>query len=208
MRYVIYLVGTLILSLGITLNTKTQLGVSAIISAPYSISQISGVSLSIVLFLFYVFCVIMQWIILRSNFKIHQWFQLIVSVIASFIVGIFDNIIPVVTAGMPIKLLVLAIAIFCTGFGSVLSVTMDLVPNPADGFADAIGEFLKKDFGFGKNTLDFLCLSFSAILGMVCVGRLVGIYIGTVCAMLFTGRVIAVCQKPVIRWYRAYYEKR
>ena len=60
MRYVIYLVGTLILSLGITLNTKTQLGVSAIISAPYSISQISGVSLSIVLFLFYVFCVIMQ----------------------------------------------------------------------------------------------------------------------------------------------------
>ena len=39
-RWVFYLLGLLILALGIMLNTKANLGVSPIISVPYSISHI------------------------------------------------------------------------------------------------------------------------------------------------------------------------
>ena len=41
-RWVFYLLGLLILALGIMLNTKAYLGVSPIISVPYSISHIIG----------------------------------------------------------------------------------------------------------------------------------------------------------------------
>ena len=41
-RWVFYLLGLLILALGIMLNTKANLGVSPIISVPYSISHIIG----------------------------------------------------------------------------------------------------------------------------------------------------------------------
>lgn len=43
-RWVFYLLGLLILALGIMLNTKANLGVSPIISVPYSISHIIGFS--------------------------------------------------------------------------------------------------------------------------------------------------------------------
>lgn len=201
MRYLTYLLGTVILALGITLNTKTQLGVSAIISVPYSISEIGNISLGMTLFAFYIFCVLMQWIILRKKFELFQWTQLIVSVITSYIVDGFDRLLPVVEGNLGIKLIFLAIAIFCTGLGAALTVGMRLIPNPADGFAYAVGGLFKKDFGFGKNTLDFMCLSFSAIYGLIFAHKLVGIHIGTVCAMLFTGRVIALCEGSVDRLY-------
>ncbi|MDQ9827048.1 hypothetical protein RFZ44_27655, partial [Acinetobacter sp. 163] len=84
------------LAFGITLNTKTQLGVSAIIAVPYSIAEIGGILLGMTLFAFYTFCVLMQWVILRKKFEMYQWSQLIVSVITSYIVDAFDKWIPVV----------------------------------------------------------------------------------------------------------------
>ena len=40
LRIALYLVGIIVLALGITLNTKTNLGVSPIISMPYAVAQI------------------------------------------------------------------------------------------------------------------------------------------------------------------------
>ena len=40
LRIALYLVGIIVLALGITLNTKTNLGVSPIISIPYAVAQI------------------------------------------------------------------------------------------------------------------------------------------------------------------------
>ena len=42
LRIALYLVGIIVLALGITLKTKTNLGVSPIISIPYAVAQIFG----------------------------------------------------------------------------------------------------------------------------------------------------------------------
>ena len=42
LRIALYLIGIMVLALGITLNTKTNLGVSPIISMPYAVAQISA----------------------------------------------------------------------------------------------------------------------------------------------------------------------
>ena len=44
-RWVIYVIGMLVLALGLTLNTKTGLGVSPILSLAYCSTQIWGVNL-------------------------------------------------------------------------------------------------------------------------------------------------------------------
>lgn len=46
--------------------------------------------------------------------------------------------------------------------------------------------------GFGKNLFDFSALIISLAIGMIGAGRPVGIGIGTIAAMVCTGRVIAV----------------
>ena len=55
-----YTIGMVVLALGLTLNTLTNLGVSPIISVPYSISQITGLNLSNITFWVYALFVVVQ----------------------------------------------------------------------------------------------------------------------------------------------------
>lgn len=55
-----YTIGVVVLALGLTLNTLTNLGVSPIISVPYSISQITGLNLSNITFVVYAIFVVVQ----------------------------------------------------------------------------------------------------------------------------------------------------
>ena len=69
---------------------------------------------------------------------------------------------------------------------------MRLVPNPADGLAQAIGDILGKNLGFGKNLLDFFSVAFSLTIGFLVTGGLAAIGIGTVIAMVGVGRFVAL----------------
>ena len=86
-----------------------------------------------------------------------------------------------------------------TGIGASLSLAMDIVPNPADGLAHAVGKKLGKDVGLGKNLIDLVSIALAAALGLLASGRILGIGIGTVCAMLLTGRVMGLVHPRSLR---------
>ena len=90
-RLAIYSIGLIILALGITLNTKTGLGVSPIISIPYNISQIWHLNLGTMTFIFYTILVMIQILLLRKDFKIYQLLQIVMSLVTSFFIDIFDR---------------------------------------------------------------------------------------------------------------------
>lgn len=69
---------------------------------------------------------------------------------------------------------------------------MKIVPNPADGLAQAVGDALHKGMGFGKNTIDFISVLITCGIGFIFAGHLVAIGLGTVCAMIDVGRAIAL----------------
>lgn len=202
MRLFLYVIGMIILSFGIVLNTKTMLGVSAIVSVPYNIAAILSMNLGTVVFFYYIFCIFLQWVILRKRFQLFQLFQIVVSMICSVCIDYFDSLIPSASESYVSRFLVLAAAILITGIGAAMVVDMKLVPNPADGLASAIGiDLLHKDFGLGKNVLDISCVLVSTVLSLVFLGRINGIGIGTLFAALFIGRCISLfnhlCKKPL-----------
>lgn len=55
-----YTIGMVVLALGLTLNTLTNLGVSPIISVPYSISQSTGLNFINITFVVYAIFVVAQ----------------------------------------------------------------------------------------------------------------------------------------------------
>lgn len=189
-RLAIYSIGLIILALGITLNTKTGLGVSPIISIPYNISQIWHLNLGTMTFIFYTILVMIQILLLRKDFKIYQLLQIVMSLVTSFFIDIFDRMIPAVTPAFG-RILILFLAIILTGIGAALTVGMEIIPNPADGLANVIGQKLNKGFGLGKNIFDFSCLVLSVIISLCFAGHITGIGIGTILSMIFTGRVVA-----------------
>ena len=127
--------------------------------------------------------------------------QVPMAFLTSFFIGIFDEVI-VAPESVVLRIILLVPAIVLTGIGASLTVGMKFVPNPADGLANAIGKSVGKDLGLGKNILDAICIVISLVLGWVFTRSLLGIGIGTVLAVIFTGRVMALVQKTTERIYR------
>ena len=200
LRLAIYLAGIILLAFGITLNTKTMLGVSPIISIPYNISILTDLSLGLITFLFYCVLILLQFLLLRKNFHPVQFLQIVMSLLTSLFIQIFDYAVPTASS-MPARIILLILAIVITGIGAALTVGMRIVPNPADGMADVVGLKLKKNFGFGKNCFDLFSIGISCLIGLIFSGHIIGIGLGTIISMLLTGRVIALLQKNVNRIY-------
>lgn len=191
-RGVIYFIGLIVLALGIVLNTKTLLGVSPIISIPYNICHIWHLNLGATTFVFYCFCVLVEAILKGKEFQIYDLLQIPMSLVTSVFINFFDQYFNVVPDSLVQKLLILFLAVIVTGIGAATMVNMKLVPNPADALAATIGDKLGKGMGIGKNIFDFTCFCTSGIIGFIFTGHIIGIGIGTVLVVIFTGRVIAV----------------
>lgn len=196
-RLLSYGLGIVILALGITLNTKTGLGVSALVSIAYTVANAWNLNFALMTFLLYTcFALIevgLKWGFLPPLRKViwKDLLQIPFSLAFSLLLNVFGGIIPVAEhVGAQIVMLVLAIVY--TGIGAAMIVDMHLIPNPADGLAQTLGMVTKKGMGLGKNLLDCSCVGISAVIGLVARGRLIGIGIGTIAAMIGVGRVVAL----------------
>ena len=199
-RVLVYLLGVLLLACGITLNTKTNLGVAPILSVAYNLSLLLGVPFSTMSFFYYCFLILFQLLLLGKGFAPVQWLQLGVSFLVSAFIGLFGRLLP--EAGpAPARAVFLLLAILLTGAGIVLTVGADLIPNPGDGAAAAIARRSGWSLGLSKNVLDISSFAVALALGLVFRGRILGVGIGTVAAMLLTGRAVAVLQKPLLRLF-------
>ena len=71
-----YFGGFLIMTLGIALSVKSDLGVSPVSSIPYTITCVIGLEMGKATILFHVFLVLFQILILRKQFKIKNLLQI------------------------------------------------------------------------------------------------------------------------------------
>ena len=193
LRFIVYLAGLAVLSLGVVLNTKTGLGVSAINSIPYAAAELTGLSLGMTTAILYMICVGIESIMMGKNWNVKILLQVPFSILFGIYVNVFNEWITYQAEGIVLKILLLAVAIVLTGLGAFLSVYMDIVPNAPDGLAQMMGEKLKKGFGFGKCVLDIVCVVLTCILCLAVRGNLIGIGIGTVASALLIGQVIRIC---------------
>jgi uncharacterized membrane protein YczE len=207
-RFTLYMVGMVILALGISLNAKTSLGVSPIISTAYCVSTITGYNLGNMTFVLYLFFVCVE-ILIHLARKLKReaavdCLQIIVSLIFTRFLNVFEMLIPNLGAeemqgtfagSLVGRLFFLILAIICTGVGAALSLNMRIVPNPGDGIVQTIADAVRKDNGFVKNCVDITCVIITCATGLIFSGKIIGIGIGTLMAMIGVGRVIAVFNK-------------
>lgn len=189
-RVFFYSVGMLILALGVTLNTKTGLGVSAIVSIPYCIANFWNMNFGNVTFLTYVIFVLIQIIIKKKNTRLLDIMQIAVSLVFTRFLNLFGDTLDIHFENVVINFVLLLIAIILTGVGVAMSVNARLIANPADGIVQTIADTTKLDMGLVKNILDLICILTSVIISLIFKGRLIGIGIGTILVALGVGRVI------------------
>lgn len=191
-RMLVYCLGLVILALGIILNAKTGLGVSPIVSIPYSISKIWKINFGITTACIYILCVGGQIVLLQKKFDPFQLLQVPMSIIFSGIINFFNDNIIINSSSAAFEFMLLIIAILLTGIGAAMTVQMKIVPNAADGFVQAVSERFGIKLGIAKNVVDISSVVITLIIGFLFAGHVVGIGMGTLIAMLGVGRVIAL----------------
>lgn len=205
-RIILYLCGLMLLAVGLTLNTKTTLGVSPLICVAYSATLIWGWDLGNTVFAWYTVFVLIEMLLHRqmnrSNKRqqlVNDLLQLPLSLVFSRLMSLFGRWIPVFETAyegsfpgsFPGRILILIIAVMITGAGAALTLDMRLIPNPGDGVVQSISDFTGWKLGNAKNLFDLSCVLLTAVMSLLASGKILGIGIGTVIAMLGTGRVIA-----------------
>ena len=174
----LYCAGLLVLTCGITLNTKTLLGVSPILSIPNCLSVLCGWDLGPLVTLLYLTFVLVQ-------------LQFPVSILSGRLVGLYDANLNIPHPSPVLRVGLLALAILLTGAGICLTVNMELAPNPADGLVHCLSQVTGKRLGLCKNLFDLACVGITVVLSLLLGGPVVGIGVGTVASMLLTGRAVA-----------------
>lgn len=215
-----YILGLLILAMGLTLNTKAGLGVSPIISVSYSISTIFHLNFgNMTLALYSIFVVVEIFLHSirerrrrghgeealaqarkkdRKLILIMDILQIPLSLVFTRFLNVFGSLLPDFSPDakggyvIVLRLLVLILALILTGAGAAMSLSMRIVPNPGDGIVQAISDCIHKSVGFTKNCFDLFNITVTIVLGMVLAGHLVGVGIGTVLAVIGVGRIIAL----------------
>ena len=87
-RYVIFLIGLFVNSLGVSLITKASLGTSPISSIPYVLSLSFPFTLGNFTIFFSVFLILLQLLILRKNFKLEHVLQIPVSIVFGYFIDL------------------------------------------------------------------------------------------------------------------------
>lgn len=189
-RFVIYLVGMVLLALGITLNTKAGLGASAIVSVPYTVSQGTGWDFANPTLIVYCILVAAQFVIKGQNRRLIDLLQIVVSIVFTRFMALFQHGITYQSGFFATDLLVLALGILLTGIGAAMTVDMQLIPNPGDGIVSSLADRFGRELGLCKNCFDAFCVVCSLAIGLAFGNLLLGIGLGTVLSMLGVGRVI------------------
>lgn len=193
-RWAVYIVGLLILALGITLNTKTGLGVSPIVSVPFVASEIGGWSIGNTTLVAYVVFMLIQFLLRGKKYQLRDLLQLPLSIVFTRFMNLFSDRIPVQTQ-LPGQLIMLLFAIVLTGIGAAMSLDMRLIPNPGDGLVQAVSDYSGKEMGLCKNWVDGTMVVLAVALSLVVRRRIIGVGLGTLAAILGIGRVIALFNK-------------
>lgn len=192
LRVLIYAAGLLILSTGISLSTKTGLGISTVTAPCYAVSQTFGFNLTLTIFIPYALMVVAQFFIKGEGRTWKDLLQFPVSIVFSSFVGWFGSMIPLHFDHLWQNLLLMVAGVVLTGVGIAVMVDMQIVPNPPDGLVDAISVAAEKDMGLVKNIMDACCVAIALVIDLIFSKSLVSVGVGTIFAMIFIGRTVSV----------------
>ena len=198
-RYLIFLVGLFVNSLGVSLITKANLGTSPISSIPYVLSLNFPFTLGNFTIFFSIFLIVLQLIILRKNFKVEHILQIPVSIIFGYFIDITMILFFWVNPEAYImKIVYLLIGCLILGVGVYMEVLADVVMLPGESFVRAIVLTWKTNFGTTKICFDVSMSVIAAVLSFVFAGKLAGVREGTVIAALLVGFIARLIAKKLV----------
>ncbi len=196
-RYLLFSCSLLIIAFGISIITRSDLGTSPISSIPYVASLNTPYSMGTYFFLFTVFLIIIQVLLLGRNGVRTRKIDLLMQFPVAFLLSVFtdltmwllNNYIP---ESYYLKLISLIIGCMVLALGICLEVIADVTMISAEYTIQFATIKFKKEFGLIKVFFDVSLVVLAVILSLSMSGSIEGVRKGTIISALLTGPFVRI----------------
>ena len=193
-----YFFGFFLIAMGVSISTKSSLGVSPVNSIPYTVSLLTGLEQGMCTTVFFLLLIAVQFLISPKDFSVLSFGQMI----CSFVFGWFVTLANLCVTGIPapesypLKMLYIIISLFFIAAGVFLYINADLLPLPAEGVMVVFSKRTGVAFHICKVGFDCSVVVIAALISLIVRGELFGVREGTVIAAVFVG----ILMKPITKF--------
>ena len=147
-KLLFYFGGLIVMTLGVVISVKSDLGVTPISSIPYTMTVVWGMDLGIATMIFSVFMVLLQVLILRRRFKPINLLQLPIGILFGAFLTVCGKLMaPVcVPDNFAVKFAVMLVSTVFVALGVFLYVAPRFVPLAPEGCRIALTQVTKASF--------------------------------------------------------------
>ena len=197
-------VSVLVMSFGVVLTVKAQMGASPIVSLPNVLSNVVGLSLGTTVFIVYFILILIEWALIRDRSRIlltlsQLPFTMLFSVFVDAIVLMLD---PWVITGLAAQWVLIVISIFVIGFGVVLELDANISMLADDGLILAIHQVTRIPVSKVMIIFDVVFVASSFILSYAVFQEFIGVGLGTIVAGFTLGLSVKLFTRIVKGYIR------
>lgn len=192
------------MTVGVSISVKSNLGVSPVSSIPYTVTLTAGLEMGLATIVFHAVLVLIQFLILRRDFKLKNLLQIAAGIIfgwfttfSNFLMSLLPD-----TDNLIIRGAMLIVSIVLIAVGIFFYVPADIVPLAGEGIMGTISDKTKIPFPKVKIAFDITMVVVSAITCLIVKGELGSVGAGTIAAAVLVGMVLGIVQKMFGAWQK------
>ena len=179
------------MSFGVALSVKSDLGTTPISCIPNVLKYAVPLSLGMITIIFNFLLIIIQVLILKSEFQRKQWMQIVVTIIFGYFIDYTLYILtPIEPTNYISQWILCIISCFIIALGVYFEVISNAIVLPGEGVSLAVRHVTHIDFGKLKTGFDTSNVIIGAILSLLLYGSFKGIGLGTIFAGIVVGYIV------------------
>ena len=134
-RLALYFGGLLMMTLGIAVSVKSNLGVSPVSSVPYTMTCVWGNEMGLATIVFHAALVLLQAVLLRSRFRLKNLLQVAVGVVFGLFTTLCNTLVGLLPTleSLPLRLAMMLCSVVLIAVGLFFYVPADLIPLAGEG---------------------------------------------------------------------------
>lgn len=190
-RWLTFLTGVFVMSVGIALSVHGQLGTAPISTFPAVINAATSWSVGSVTVLMNMVFVLVQILILRRRFQLFQLVQLPIAMVFGAVINLSLFLTSwTQTNNYLLQWVVTICGALILGIGVYIQIQPKLLYLPGEGLVMALTQVTGVRFGTMKQLVDWSLVIISAIVSLILMHQLEGVREGTVFAAFAVGGVV------------------
>ncbi len=188
-RIPMYFVGLFIMTIGIALSVKSNLGVSPVSSIPYTMTCVWGIEMGKATIIFHAALVLIQILILRKRFRPINLLQVVVGIVFGYFTTFCNYLATYLpsTDNMVMRIVLMLVSTVFIAVGIFFYLPADLIPLAGEGVMQAVSDVTKIEFSKVKIGFDCSMVVISVITCLICIHSLGSVGVGTVIAAFLVG---------------------